>query len=161
MARCDASDGESDIFAHHQGDPDMDTIDYTDATFRTCDLPDIVNIYNESPEKAKEIIKNAFQYSLEQRGPTYQVSLDLSDQILEAILRWMPNQDMLLLYTRWAKKQPEHFHSDSISVVRCLAASLHFPLYNDEWSVLNSMTIRYFPFVKGKNQKPHKFFEIR
>ena len=42
-------------------------------------------------------------------------------QVLSILKDWAPNQDMICLFVRWAKKNPQHFNTSSIATLRCLA----------------------------------------
>lgn len=125
-------------------------------------IQDIAKLYHESPEKAKEIIKKAFIHSASiKKNEKHQCkstaeTLDLSDQILEAVVKWFPNREILMLYQRWAKKQKEHFFSDAVSVVKTLVQSAHFPQYKTDLDVLLSITLKYEPSTTKRKLGDYK-----
>ena len=77
---------------------------------------------------------------------------ELSEHILKAIVEVFPSQHMWDLYTRWAKKTPNHYQTDSISILRCLNNSYPGRFKNEAHILQKIRTLVYKP-ATNKAQK--------
>ena len=103
----------------------------------SCTNDEFINFYRNRPLAARKLL---FEH-IQPKGNPEVVKIFI-DKVLESIVEWGPKQELLILYVRWAKKVPNHFHSDSMSVVHCVKERGEFKKMKD---VMCARNITYYP----------------
>ena len=83
-------------------------------------VDELADRYLKNPDDAKQKLHECFAAAFDafngQKRDTgigeYLENQRLMDDILESIVEWSPRQNLLILYLRWAKRQPKHHQTD-------------------------------------------------
>lgn len=109
--------------------------------FEECTVEQFKALFRRHPSIAREKMRQYIKPEQQERPELLEVFLDAS---IDAIIQYGSNQELLVLYVRWAKRAKNHFHSDSLSVVHCIRNSdvNAFPRVFD---VLLKRNLTYYP----------------
>jgi len=126
--------------------------------------PSLKTLYQTNPDKAVEELKKYLKETISEQleaDEAFELECDDEDiniflkELLNISAEWSSKQDLLMLYTRWAKKVTTHFHSDSHAVVSCLRrrefeASADKTQFKNMHDILSTRNVHYFPPCKRR-----------